>query len=66
MEAKADILKHPILDSNSFQALLSQNLTPPQGHRKVDEAVKILLTANSGEERLAMKSGFFESAPVGS
>ena len=37
-----------------------------QGHRKVDEAVKILLTANSGEERLAMKSGFFESAPVGS
>ena len=39
---------------------------PLQGHRKVDEAVKILLTANSGEERLAMKSGFFESAPVGS
>ena len=37
-----------------------------QGHRKVDEAVKILLTANSGEERLAMKSGFFESPPVGS
>ena len=37
-----------------------------QGHRKVDEAVKILLTANSGEERLAMKSGFFELAPVGS
>ena len=45
-----------------------QALTPyrAQGHRKVDEAVKILLTANSGEERLAMKSGFFESAPVGS
>ena len=40
--------------------------TRTQGHRKVDEAVKILLTANSGEERLAMKSGFFESAPVGS
>ena len=39
---------------------------PLQGHRKVDEAVKILLTANSGEERLAMKSGLFESAPVGS
>ena len=38
----------------------------PQSHRKVDEAVKILLTANSGEERLAMKSEFFESAPVGS
>ena len=37
-----------------------------QGHRKVDEAVKILLTANLGEERLTMKSGFFEPAPVGS
>ena len=43
-----------------------QQLSSFQGHRKVDEAVKILLTANSGEERLAMKSGFFESAPVGS
>ena len=41
-------------------------LRDSQGHRKVDEAVKILLTANSGEERLTMKSGFFESAPVGS
>ena len=37
-----------------------------QGHRKVDEAVKILLTANSGEERLAMKSRFFVSAPMDS
>ena len=49
----------------------SRDITPlrvveAQGHRKVDEAVKILLTANSGEGRLAMKSGFFESAPIGS
>ena len=44
----------------------SKRLLTLQGHRKVDEAVKILLTANSGKERLTMKSGFFESAPVGS
>jgi len=51
-----------------YQLQALQEATPKhtQGHRKEDEAVKILLTANSGEERLAMKSGFFESAPVGS
>jgi hypothetical protein len=42
------------------------NLGGSQGNRKVDEAVKILLTAYSGVERLTMKSGFFETAPVGS
>jgi hypothetical protein len=39
---------------------------PRQGLRKGDEAVKTLLTENSGEERLTMNSGFFESAPGGS
>ena len=58
----------PILLTVVHQAQRVPQLSRPhlQGHRKVDEAVKILLTANSGEERLAMKSGFFESAPVGS
>ena len=45
---------------------LTGNEALGQGHRKVDEAVKILLTANSGEERLAMKSRFFVSAPMDS
>ena len=30
-----------------------------QGHRKVDDAVEILLVAYSGEERLTMKSRLF-------
>jgi hypothetical protein len=39
---------------------------PRQGHRKGDEAVETLWTANLGEERLTMNSRFFESAPAGS
>ena len=35
----------------------------PQGHRKVDEAIIFLLTANSGGERLTMKSRLFVSVP---
>ena len=34
-----------------------------QGYRKVDDAFKILLTANSGERRLTMKSRLFVSVP---
>ena len=70
-------LLHVFIRHTSASLTLGENSSPDvrrdferyfnhQGHRKVDEAVKILLTANSGEERLAMKSGFFESAPVGS
>ena len=57
--------REPPQDYHDSQYAASESPST-QGHRKVDEAVKILLTANSGEERLAMKSGFFESAPVGS
>jgi hypothetical protein len=37
-----------------------------QGHRKVDEAVNILLTANLGEEGLTMKSRLLVSASIDS
>ena len=37
-----------------------------QGNRKVDEAIIFLLTANSGGERLTMKSRLFVSATADS